>query len=262
MDFYLATNSFSLWADGMTNSVNGIVNKPPAHFSVQKKLVWGAFAFPRLNITPKTCLGKVLSAETVLRIRYEPAGWCLKRRGAVSLRGHVCGASFYVNAAQWRAQTHFIFMVFLAWCKGHQCTWAAVHTGTCSAGKQMNRKNAGCENRRAQTNLAPGLPACSSCAAVLDLQPALFKVQLERVNKNSKGSESEVTAGIMSTELSIFSTELSIYLPQDTSTICTLLSCSEYFISQIHSFNLCKWAHIGCLSAAQRSIPSLLLTFN
>lgn len=130
MDFYLATNSFSLWADGMTNYVNEIVNKPPAHFSVKKKLVWGEFAFPRLNITPKTCLGKVLSAETVLRMRSEPAGWCPKRREAVSLTGRVCRASFYVNAAQWRAQTHFIFMVFLAWCKGHQCTWAAVHTGT------------------------------------------------------------------------------------------------------------------------------------
>lgn len=164
MDFYLATNSFSLWADGMTNSVNGIVNEPRAHFGVEITLVWGAFAFLRLNITAKNSLGGDLSAETVLRLGSEIVGWCPKRREAVSLTGHVCVwqafTSALVSSAQRRTQTHFIFMVFLAWCKGHHCTWGAVHAGTRSAGKQMNRKDAGCENRWAKTNLAPGLTVC------------------------------------------------------------------------------------------------------
>lgn len=91
LDFYLATNSFSLWADGMTNSVNGIVNEPPAHFSVEITLVWGAFAFLGLNITAKNSLGGVLSAETVLRMRSKMVGWCPKSREAVSLMGCMCG---------------------------------------------------------------------------------------------------------------------------------------------------------------------------
>lgn len=100
--------------------------------------------------------------------------------------------SALVNSAQWRTQNHFIFMVFLAWCKSHHGTSAAVHAGPRSAGKLMKRKDAGCENRWAKTNLGQDSQCAEACAA-------------GRFLKRKKESEFEITAVITSTELSIFS---------------------------------------------------------